>query len=345
MQSLRILPDLRSSVVEEKHPGQVLLFTSERDDSDASLTGDSMVRPFSWRTFVDALRDPDLELLEVAEPLWLGEWRKALRYVAVAKVVRPRITVATYAIENFDARERLATRAGRTAMGVSMLGLDAVAFGTTGAYENHRRAFGWALRRTRHAVLPPRLDACTVCGPSTAAPREPVVLFLGAPSERKGFPVLLEAWRRTAPEGWRLVVADPSGDETPELPPGAEVRRQPAREAVHELLRTSAVVVMPSVRRPGWREQIGLPLVEGLAHGCRVVTTTETGLADDLRAHPDVHLTTPGDPDDLARGLREAMDRGRADRPERRGFSKREVTDWWLAATKTRRRAATTSPR
>ena len=329
MQSLRILPDLRSSVVEEKHPGQVLLFTSKRDDSDASLH-DPSVRPFSWRTFVDALRDPDLELLEVAEPLWLGEWKKALRYIAVAKVLRPRIMVATYAIENFDARERLATRVGLIAMGVSMLGLDAVVFGTTGAYENHRHAFGRALRRTRHTVLPPRLDACTVCGAAIDGEREPVVLFLGAPSDRKGFPVLLEAWRRTAPEGWRLVVADPSGNEAPELPPATEVRRRPAREEVHELLRTSAVVAMPSVRRPGWREQIGLPLVEGLAHGCRVVTTTETGLADDLRDHPDVHLTTPGDPDDLARGLREAMDRGRAERPEQRGFSKRDVVDWWL---------------
>ena len=124
------------------------------------------------------------------------------------------------------------------------------------------------------------------------------------------------------------------GDRDPELPAGATVRRGPPREAVHELLASSAVVVMPSVRRPGWREQIGLPLVEGLAHGCRVVTTTETGLADDVRDHPLVTLTAPGDPHDLAAGLRRAMAAAPvpASAAARAGWSKRDVVAWWLAS-------------
>jgi glycosyltransferase involved in cell wall biosynthesis len=109
---------------------------------------------------------------------------------------------------------------------------------------------------------------------------------------------------------------------------------------VHELLRTSAVVAMPSVRRPGWREQIGLPLVEGLTHGCRVVTTAETGLADDLRDHPLVTFTTPGDPASLAAGLRRAMAPTNGDGDGvatedavgRAGYTKRDVVDWWLAS-------------
>jgi glycosyltransferase involved in cell wall biosynthesis len=52
---------------------------------------------------------------------------------------------------------------------------------------------------------------------------------------------------------------------------------------VHAELRRASVVVLPSRRQVAWREQVGLPIVEGLAHGCTVVTTDETGIADWLR--------------------------------------------------------------
>jgi glycosyltransferase involved in cell wall biosynthesis len=166
------------------------------------------------------------------------------------------------------------------------------------------------------------------------------VLFLGTPGERKGFSVLTAAWERSdaAARGWRLVVADPTGGDGRSLPDGVGVTT-PTRAEVHELLRRSAVVAMPSVRRRGWREQIGLPLVEGLAHGCRVVTTTETGLADDLRDHPQVTLTTPGDVTSLAEGLLRAMQHDgtttdttddATPTPGTGGWTKRDVVAWWL---------------
>lgn len=366
MQTLRIVPNLRSSVVEEMPAGQVVLFTSELGDSDmALLAGNPVVLHFTWSRLFRALRDPDLELMEVAEPLWLGEWVRAMRYIALAKVLRVlpparrKVTIATYAIENLDARERLslpvldsrpalnAVASGLVAMGVrvSLLLLDAVVFGTTGAYENYRRAFGRFIRRTEHTVLPPRLDACSVCGANAVdgAPRRRTVVFLGAPSERKGFSVLMEAWELCGGVelGWRTVVADPSGKGARDVPPGVSVRTDMTRDAVHELLRSSAVVAMPSIRRPRWREQIGLPLVEGLAHGCRVVTTTETGLASDLSGHPRVTFTTPGDPRSLADGLRRAIDsenRGAGVAPDvavPEGYTKKDVVTWWLGVPHT----------
>jgi glycosyltransferase involved in cell wall biosynthesis len=333
VQSLRIVPDLRSSVVESMPAGQELLFTSRRTDTDADLLTRPDVRPFTWRRLLRALRDPEMEVLEVAEPLWLGEWRRALRYVALAKAMR--VAVATYAIENLDAAERVPSRLARLCLGASLLSLDAVVFGTTGASDNYRRTFGWALRRVRHTVLTPQLDACGVCDPDDA-PRTPTVLFLGTPSERKGFPTLLRAWERAgaAARGWRLVVADPSGVARGALPAGVSIIENPPRRVVHELLRTSAVVAMPSVRRPGWREQIGLPLVEGLTHGCRVVTTPETGLAPDLVGHPLVFFTDPGDPDSLADGLRRAMDAGTAVTSGPAGHSKTDVVAWFKATTR-----------
>lgn len=349
MRTLRIVPHLRSSVVEEMPADQALLFTSERRDTDVSLYAGRDVRPFSWPALVRALRDPGLDLVEIAEPLWTAEWVRALRYVVLARLLRPRrrVAVATYAIENLDARDRLRRLPHRPvvgpvvsrlllgATGASMLLLDAVVFGTTGAAENHRRAFGWALRRTRSTVLPPRLGPCSVCGPvEPAGPREPTVLFLGAPSDRKGFGVLTAAWERSgaADRGWRLLVADPEGAREHPVPAGVSVVVAPPRAEVHAMLRRAAVVAMPSVRRPGWREQIGLPLVEGLAHGARVVTTTETGLAPDLADHPHVVLTAPGDVDDLVAGLHRAMATPSTGTSAYVGHTKGEVVAWWLAA-------------
>ena len=65
----------------------------------------------------------------------------------------------------------------------------------------------------------------------------------------------------------------------------------------------------------------------------RDVVTGRGQLADDLRGHPLVSLTTPGDPTSLADGLRRAMaaEPPTADAPEHEGWTKRDVLAWWLA--------------
>ena len=64
-----------------------------------------------------------------------------------------------------------------------------------------------------------------------------------------------------------------------------EFRRSPSREEIHAELRAARVVVLLSKSEKYWREQIGLPLLEGLAHACRIVTTSQTGIADWLMDH------------------------------------------------------------
>ena len=51
-------------------------------------------------------------------------------------------------------------------------------------------------------------------------------------------------------------------------------------------------LVLPSIRSGRWREQIGLPIHEGLIQGLTVVTTDETGLTCWLREHG--HFVVPG---------------------------------------------------
>ena len=67
----------------------------------------------------------------------------------------------------------------------------------------------------------------------------------------------------------------------------------PPRSEIHRHLRSASVLALPSRPTASWREQIGLPIVEGLAHGCNIVTTSETGLAGWLTEHGH-NVVAPG---------------------------------------------------
>ena len=100
---------------------------------------------------------------------------------------------------------------------------------------------------------------------------------------------------------WPLVVAEARPDATLTLlgkgaleqearalsvaEPSVAVEVDPSRPRIHSVLDEARVLVLPSQPRPDWREQVGLPIVEGLAAGCPVVTTTETGIAGWLDEH------------------------------------------------------------
>lgn len=119
---------------------------------------------------------------------------------------------------------------------------------------------------------PPRPGGVVVAGERTA-------LFLGRIYPVKGLPMLVEAWARARPEGWRLVVAGP--DEAGHL---RQVQSAVARaglgdkisfpgpvegEAKRALLQGAELFVLPS-----HSESFGMAVAEALAHGIPVLTTT-----------------------------------------------------------------------
>jgi glycosyltransferase involved in cell wall biosynthesis len=63
---------------------------------------------------------------------------------------------------------------------------------------------------------------------------------------------------------------------------------------------------LPSRREGRWREQIGLSIVEGLAHGCHIVATPDTGLSEWLRLHGHDVLPNEFTVADLTAALRDA---------------------------------------
>ncbi|UVF79141.1 glycosyltransferase family 4 protein [Gordonia mangrovi] len=119
------------------------------------------------------------------------------------------------------------------------------------------------------------------------------VLFLGAFEDRKGVLELVDAWpavRAAAPSAELIVVG--KGPLEPEvrrrvaeMKPAARVVVDPPRSEIFSLLADAKVVVLLSKRELGWREQVGLPICEGLASGCEIVTTGETGLAEWLASN------------------------------------------------------------
>ena len=298
-------PVLRSSHLErlEARPGFRLLASGRHPDCDDALL---RAAPFPVvhgdpAALEDDLRAAPPDVLEITEPLWTAQWPASLR---LADAV-PQARLVTYAIEVLP--PATAPPADR---------LSAVAFGAQAAREAYDVSYpgaGWA-----STVVEERRDRCRDCFPAlpddrvpdeVAAERE--LVFAAEFSERKAIDLLMAAWERAAPPGWRLRLLG-WGPRTDQVlawaagRPDVAVVVQAPREVVHDAMRRAAAVVLPSRRVPGWREQIGLSIVEGLAHGCAVVTTQETGLAAGLRA--DGHTVLPaGDGDALAQALRDVL--------------------------------------
>ena len=319
-------PVLRSSHLERLAPvpGFRLLAADRHPDCDDALLA---AAPFPLLLDgLDALEadlraDPP-DVLEVTEPLWTAQWEASLRLAGAA----PRARLVTYAIEVLPPASAPGT--GRLA---------AVAYGSEAARRAYEVAYpgaGWAA-----TVVEERRGRCRLCFPdSEVADAQREVVFAAEFSERKAVDLLMAAWDEAAPSGWRLRLLG-WGPRTDQVLAWAAERADvdvvvgAGRDVVHEALRRAAVVVLPSRRVPGWREQVGLSLVEGLAHGCALLTTEETGLADGLRdcGHTVVEA---GSGPALAQGLRTAVAGAPLVKvlPTADGDSRQQVQRWLASA-------------
>lgn len=122
-------------------------------------------------------------------------------------------------------------------------------------------------------IPPPRLQPNRPPGAARMA------LFLGRLYPVKGLPMLVEAWARTRPRGWRLVIAGPDEAGHQAVVERA-VRIAGLGEAVSfagpvagdtkaDLLAAADLVVLPS-----HSESFGMAVAEALAHATPVLTTT-----------------------------------------------------------------------
>ncbi len=299
----RVYENIRSAHLERfrELPPAAVLFGGRNYDFATELSSGLDLQPFgSSVDLARALWRRDIAVVEVNEPLMLSALKPSLVAIATVRLRgflrRDRPEVVSYAIGNDDPfvkstvgrlRTPLRRLLFRSAVRLALGQIDRLAVGTPGAMDVYRR---WIGRRTtvREILALPR--ACPTC----VAPSAPDidVAFVGAFDERKGVRQLLTAWPHVlaAAPGSRLEILGKgqledhvrraSADLT-----GVGVTVDPSRQVIHDTLNRSRVLVLLSQPTPTWREQVGLPIVEALSHGCRIVTTDETGLAAWLDGH------------------------------------------------------------
>lgn len=253
--------------------------------------------------------------IEVDELLNFRAW-PVLLIILLTLAVRgvfgkPAVRLVFYAIYNGDPVKHLASyllnsafisRAVLTGLGRFVYPkFDRIAFGTKSAAEAYSSAFQEEpiLKRLFWAVPTP----CSSC----AHTEKSGVLFVGALDERKGIDRLLAAWSRivtTIPDGSLTVLGT---GELSSLVRAAVTNESsvsfveaPSRRQIHSALAKAKVLVLLSQPTTRWREQVGLPILEALAHGCEVVTTTETGLAPWLEQQGHQVLLPSATSDEIA---------------------------------------------
>jgi glycosyltransferase involved in cell wall biosynthesis len=327
--SIRIRPELRAEhvIAAPRMTPALTLYFDEKYDLGTTPIPRSFRRVSMFRCLYILVRS-DAAVLEVPEPLWLRFAAKNLMLLAVWKIsglvrLRRRVSV-TYAIENNDLGRLLwpsgksyplIEKCARVGAGALIrLTLDRIAFGSAASRDLYLSFTG--VHGVPHNLieeLPGRQDAASFAGyPAKSRAR---AIFLGVLDDRKGVLELMKAWpavERAVPDAVVTVVGNGKHAEAvsswcSELPGSRIFAGFVQNKDVLPLLAESDVVVAPSRRAGRWREQIGLPIIEGLSVGLTVVTTDETGLADWLRERGHVVIPESSVQCDLAAELISAL--------------------------------------
>ncbi|RFA14649.1 hypothetical protein B7R22_07935 [Subtercola boreus] len=328
---VRLYESIRTAHLErarDLQPASILYRVKRYDFEDGLAEGLDLVRvgPLSGALLIGR---SSIETLEINEPLMLSSLLSTSLALIALRVRRllggGRTTVVTYAIGNSDPfadgpaqrpRTRLRRRIERTLARQVWDRVDRAAFGTSAAQQTYQSVLGDVNIRS-NALLIPALPAPV---PTATSSRriDGRVIFVGAFSERKGIRVLLEAWPYVTGlrPGATLTIMgkgllEDSVLAVARLFEGITVEIDPGRERIAEALDEARVLVLPSQPSATWREQVGLPIVEGLSHGLSIVTTEQTGLADWLMSHDHTVVADPASSPELAVAIVQMLDDNR----------------------------------
>lgn len=321
---VRLYDVVRSAHLERalEHPNVTILYSRHRYDFNQDLADSSSARAAGAVAVFRYLVSRRIEVIEINEPLAYPNLARLAAAFAAARFLslsgrRPRIV--TYAIENLDSRSvirtlppraRLTRTIGLWAAPFVWRRLDRIAYGTEQAAALYGTVFG----SVRRGPVERTILHLPVAAAELPAAAPPTVVFLGDLSPRKGFDRVLDAWPEVNSRvpGATLRILGKGSDEHGALAaagrdPSITVLIDPSRTAIFEELGTAKVLVLPSRRGPMWREQVGLPIVEGLGSGCLIVTTSESGLAPWLERNGHVVLPEDVSTHGLASGVITAL--------------------------------------
>lgn len=266
----------------------------------------------------------NFDCIEVNEPFFLRALPTIVAALLGGTVARwrngRRPLFVTYAIENIDMAAKLRSHAllGGVTVAATRLVLrglvgrmDRIAFGTLAARQGYERLLGHWPERVETSLFTAVEPPCPDC---PCAKETDSVLFLGAFDDRKGIAHVMRAWPAVVAQrpGARLNIIG-KGPLAYTVSNWAALRDEvslsidPPRAQIHASLSRAKVLVLPSIASLRWIEQVGLPIVEGLQHGCVIVTSRDTGLSGWLIGHGHYVLDDPADAAALGRGLLAAL--------------------------------------
>jgi glycosyltransferase involved in cell wall biosynthesis len=320
----RLYGSLRTAHLERAHelvPAAIVYRVRRYDFEESLAAGLELVQAGPVRAAL-LLRRSRLESLEINEPLMASSLPASALAVFAVRFARRRRRprVVTYAIGNADPftapspsfKRRMRWVLEGVLARYVWKRTDVIAYGTPSAREVYQAKF--RRRADMEEILIPALPGRSQ---QPAWDRGHGVVFLGAFVPRKGLLLLLQAWPTVVAErpeatltlvGKGALVSD--ARRFADAHHSVDLVEDPPRSRIRDILSRSLILVLPSQPSPTWREQVGLPIVEGLEQGCAIVTTTETGLAPWLAEHGHGIMAGDGDADALARVIIGQIDAG-----------------------------------
>ncbi|GHP17324.1 hypothetical protein RN2511_020600 [Rhodococcus sp. NKCM2511] len=300
---LRIYESIRSTHLSDLRTMTAghLLYREKMYDFEEQLTEHVSIERASRLRTVRRILTANEQFIEINEPFMVRAWPSLLLYTTAARVsrsvLRKRFQLTTYAIENnspvLPIQELLplppswVKNVVQAICAYIMKPVDRVAFGTPGAASNYRLLVPQLLAKIDVAETLELPTPCTCHGPAKSSN----LLFVGEFSDRKGIRQAMRLWDQVwdCPDiTFTMIGQGPLLDLVLDWSRAhfrVQVIVDPPREEIHSHLRRASALVLLSQSTPRWREQIGLPIMEGLAHGCEIITTDQTGYAEWLGAN------------------------------------------------------------
>ncbi|SDT33697.1 glycosyltransferase [Microterricola viridarii] len=280
-------------------PGDFLYYKPMYDFDDELARRTPGVRRVTFAHVFSCVLRRRYEVLELAEPFTPSALPQNLALALASRLSaiggKTPTRFVTYAIENADLSAKIARKFRVPGSLITPIvsnlvyfcysRFDRIAFGTAAAEHNYKALLGTRrFNRSRPAhTLIWGLPASQLTASRTRPQR---LLFLGALDDRKGILQLMDAWdavSRLVPQATLTILG--KGKYASRVEQWAEQRDEvslivnPSRETIGEELLAGKALFLLSQPSALWKEQIGLPILEGLETGLEIVASTETGVA------------------------------------------------------------------